>query len=298
MKLQSVSNPTGEATEQIPKPDEVTEKRTTKPSENAVPSSKFARKRIVTGKSDEPLVPRGPGIRFETVLGADERTRIIDTEDAPWRMICALAIDGPWGSFIGTGWLAGPRTIVTAGHCVYDTKQMGGWANKIVISPGRDGNELPFDTVESTKFSTTNIWKSKEDPDFDVAAIHLSRSLGDELGWFQVASLTDDQLRNYMVNVSGYPGDRGHGTEQWWAKNRIREATPRRIFYEVDTFGGQSGGPVYIYESVDKPPVVLGIHAYGIGASLSGTSLNSAPRIIPEVVTQIQAWIDQDNAAG
>jgi glutamyl endopeptidase len=298
MKLESVPKPAGEAQEHISKPAQVTERKTSDVSDKAVATGKSTRKRLVVGKRGAPLLSPGAGISLETVIGADERTRILDTEDAPWRMVCALAIEGPWGNFVGTGWLAGPRTIITAGHCVYETKQMGGWAKKIVISPGRDRDEFPFGSIESDQFSTTNIWKSKEDPDFDVAAIHLKEPLGERLGWFQVASLTDDKLQDFMVNVSGYPGDRGQGTEQWWARNRIRAVTPRRIFYEVDTFGGQSGGPAYILESEDKPPVVVGIHAYGVGGTPSNIpfQVNSAPRIIPEVVAQIQAWIDQDNA--
>jgi V8-like Glu-specific endopeptidase len=102
-----------------------------------------------------------------------------------------------------------------------------------------------------------------------------------------------------MVNVSGYPGQPGDGTQQWWAKNRIREVTPRRIFYDADTSGGQSGAPVYIIESVGAPPTVVGIHAYGVGGTPQSIPLqvNSAPRIIPEVVEQIEIWIDQDKVS-
>ncbi len=298
MELKSVSKPTSEAT--LKKPDAITATRTSQDPANAVAGG-WAKKRVVVGKQDKPLVPAtGGGLRLETIIGLDERTRILDTQDAPWRMICGLAIQGPWGDFVGTGWLAGPRTIITAGHCVYDAKQMGGWAKKIVISPGRNDNELPYQSIESDKFSTTDVWLSKQDPDFDMAAIHLSAPIGDTVGWFQVGSFTDDQLVSYMVNVSGYPADRGDGKEQWWAKNRVRAVTPRRVFYEVDTMGGQSGAPVFIYEAENTPPIVVGIHAYGTGGTPTNIpyQVNSAPRIIPEVVKQIQAWIDQDKAGG
>jgi glutamyl endopeptidase len=300
MKLESVSKPDIEGGQVFAKPAAVTASKTTEAPAKAVADGSWAKKRIVVGKRDKPIVTARPGLSTESILGADERTRILETQDAPWRMICALAIEGPWGDFIGTGWLAGPRTIITAGHCVYETKQMGGWAKKIVVSPGRNGNELPFKSVTSSKFSTTNLWTSKQDPDFDMAAIHLAEPLGDKLGWFQIGSFTDDQLLGYMVNVSGYPGDRGDGKEQWWAKNRIREVTPRRVFYDVDTMGGQSGAPAFIYEADNKPPIVVGIHAYGVGGTPSSIPIqvNSAPRIIPEVVTQVQAWIDEDKTHG
>jgi V8-like Glu-specific endopeptidase len=300
MKLESISNPKGEAAPVIAMPAPVTERRTAVPSGKAVAAAKTTRRRLVVGKSPKSLVPSGGGIALETVLGPDERTRIVDTEDAPWQMICSLEIEGPWGDFVGTGWLAGRRTIVTAGHCVFDARQMGGWAKSIVVRPGRDDDDAPFGSFSSKEFSTTDIWRSQQDPDFDIAAIHLREPIGDRVGWFQVASLTDDQLRDYMVNVSGYPADRGVGRQQWWARNRVRALTPRRIFYDVDTFGGQSGAPVFIYEREDAPPLVVGIHAYGVGGTPSTIPLevNSAPRIIAEVVGVIQGWIDQDNAVG
>src|SRR4051795_6651195 len=101
------------------------------------PLSDAAKRRLVIGKSQTPIVPP-PDSGLETVLFADERTRIVSTDQQPWKLICALEIDAPWGQFVGTGWFAGPRTVITAGHCVFDKKQMGGWADKITLTPGRD----------------------------------------------------------------------------------------------------------------------------------------------------------------
>src|SRR4051812_15241614 len=75
----------------------------------------------VRGKREEPLPRRR--VRngaLETVIGQDDRTRILETHLPPWRMICALEMETTFGSFIGTGWFAGPKTLITAGHCVFD----------------------------------------------------------------------------------------------------------------------------------------------------------------------------------
>ena len=228
----------------------------------------------------------------------DERTRIVDADDAPWRMICSLSIKGPWADLLGTGWLVGPKTIVTAGHCVFSSKEMGGWATSITVKPSVDaGTPVPFTAVEATQFRTLDVWKNTLDADFDIGAILLDQPLGDTLGFFQVASMTDDQLKDRLVNISGYPADPGNGEQQWWAKNRIKSLTPRRIFYDVDTTGGQSGAPVFILDDPAAAPTVVGIHAYGIGGTPESIAMqvNSAPRIIPEVVAKIREWIDEGN---
>jgi V8-like Glu-specific endopeptidase len=241
---------------------------------------------------------RGAAVRagIETVIGpTDDRVRVPDTDLAPWRMVCALRMRGPTGAgAMGTGWFVGPRTLLTAGHCVHSTQFFGGWASSIEVSPGRNGAVFPFRTVQSTRFSSVNRWVEAADPDFDIGCIHLDDPLGAEVGWFAVGALSPEALEGFLVNVSGYPGDRGGGTEQYHHRNRILRVTERRLFYDVDTFGGQSGAPVWIHETDTAPPLAVGIHAYGVGGAVDGLEANSAPRIIPEVLEQIRTWVEAD----
>ena len=148
----------------------------------------------VKGKS-EPL-PRAGGLSgLESIIGTDERKRILDTDLAPWRMVCALRMRGTNGSgAIGTGWLVGPKTIITAGHCVFDTRLLGGWASRIEISPGRNGPEFPYGTVASEKFASIDRWVNNKDPDFDIGCIHLNETLGERVGWFAVGALSPSEL--------------------------------------------------------------------------------------------------------
>jgi glutamyl endopeptidase len=217
----------------------------------------------------------------------------------PWKLVCALEIDSPWGIFVGTGWFAGPRTLVTAGHCVFDARQMGGWAREIRIAAGRDRERTPFGVVTTTRFSSLNAWVQSQDADFDVGAIHLDEPILGADDVFKIEALPDAELRDTLVNIGGYPANPGGGQELWWARNRIREVTARRIFYDLDTSGGQSGAPVFRLESAGARPSVVGIHAYGEGGTPATISLrvNSAPRIISEVVEQNQNWLDQDAVA-
>lgn len=293
MRLTSITRTEAEAA--VPRPRVLTEERALPGAPSAIPSTAGTARRLVAAPTRD--TGRGAGFGPRSVIGTDERARIHATEEAPWRLICALDITSPWGTFIGTGWFAGPRTIITAGHCVFDPHQMGGWASSITVVPARDGAAQPFGQVRATRFSSTDAWIERQEPDFDIAAIHLPADTGfpADLGWFGVASYPNETLSGLSVNVSGYPGDRGDGTEQWWARNHVRSLTPRRIFYDVDTMGGQSGAPVYIVPDDRSPPVVIGVHAYGVGGSgAMGQALNSGPRFIPEMVECISGWIAAD----
>ena len=293
MQLKSMSRPVTEVAEAAPSREVLKGSRGAAAGELSLSEKHL----VVHGKSDVPLQRQRPRLGgLETVIGPDDRTRILDTDQAPWRQICALEIESPFGSFIGTGWFVGPKTLITAGHCVFDQTQMNGWATSITVSPGRSGDTKPFGSLRASRFSSVDRWVQNQDPDYDIGCIHLDQPASDSLGWFSVAVMSNADLEHSLVNISGYPGDRGNGREQYFHANRILRAGPRRIFYDVDTFGGQSGAPVWIYEDGSNVPVVVGIHAYGTGGTPAdyGILANSAPRIVPEVLEQIRQWMAEN----
>lgn len=255
---------------------------------------------LVAGRSPVPVRKRYGAIKagaLESIAEADDRQRVANTELTPWRMICALRMHAPSGAVAtGTGWLAGPRTIITAGHHVYHQGFHGGWADSIEVSAGRNRDELPFSTFKATRFAAIDRWVENADPDFDIGCIQLDQPLGDLVGWFGVASQPPSELESTLVNISGYPADRGEGCEQYVHANRILHAGDRRIFYDVDTFGAQSGAPVWIHRTPSAPPVVVAIQSYGTGGTPFdlGPAANSAPRMTPEIFDMIKTWVQQD----
>jgi glutamyl endopeptidase len=184
---------------------------------------------------------------------------------------------------------------------VFSNFFFGGWASTIEVIPGLNGTgstAKPYGSVVSTSFSSVDRWTEHEDADFDIGCIHLDQAKGEEVGWFAIGALPPAELETYLVNVSGYPADRGAGTEQYHNRNRVLRVTERRLFYEVDTYGGQSGAPVWIHENEGAPPLAVGIHAYGVGGTPAdfGIRANSAPRITPEVLAKMKEWVNQDGA--
>ncbi len=219
-------------------------------------------------------------VQPESVCGSDERVRISPASGAPWRMLCQLIITMPNGAgFRGTGWFIGRRTVMTAGHCVY-SKAHGGWAKKIEVIPGMDGASRPYGSAVGTSFRSVTGWTNSADPNFDYGCIVLPTLLGNTTGYFGFANLNDASLANLLLNNSGYAGDKPFGT-QWFNAGRVSSVTARKVYYMLDTYGGQSGSPVWRLANGQRHAV--GIHAYG-GCP------NSATRITTDVFNNMLAW--------
>jgi len=222
-------------------------------------------------------LPRSCDLEFadepETVCGRDDRVRINNTGGIPWRMICQLIItrrDNRKSRC--TGWFIGPRTVMTAGHCVY-SHSAGGWARSIEVVPGMNASARPFGGATGTSFRSVRGWTQDQKPDYDYGCIILPNgNLGRTVGWFGFARLSDASLRNLLVNNSGYPGDKPFGT-QWFNAGRTTRVTSRRLFYMLDTAGGQSGSPTWRFK--DGKRHAVGIHAYG-GCPNKSTRINKS----------------------
>jgi V8-like Glu-specific endopeptidase len=194
----------------------------------------------------------------ESVCGRDDRVKINNTTSIPWRLNCQLIITKANGAKSRcTGWFIGPRTVMTAGHCVY-SHASGGWARKIEVIPGMNGPSKPFGSQVGTSFRSVKGWTKKKKAAYDYGCIILPNdSLGRRIGWFGFASLSAKSLKNLLVNNSGYAGDKPFGT-QWYNAGRITKVTARRLLYMLDTFGGHSGSAIWRYRSGKRHAV--GIH--------------------------------------
>jgi glutamyl endopeptidase len=232
-----------------------------------------------------PATERSGGAQ-EVIIGTDDRVRINPTTAFPWRAICALKITAADGSrWIGTGWFVSARTVITAGHCVY-IHDRGGWVRSVEVIPAANGALRPFGSATTSTVRSVNGWTNSRNSDFDYGAIILPQNsrLGDRTGWFGLAVKDDAFLSSATLNLSGYPGDKG-GNEQWFMSRRAKSLTGRRIVYDIDTMGGQSGAPVWY---------LLNGQRYAVGVHTNGhSSGNSATRIVTPVFNNLVAWKNQ-----
>ena len=223
----------------------------------------------------------------EIVFGQDTRQRVSNTRIEPFKWVAMLDIDASNGSrWRGTGWLASPSLVVTAGHCVYMHKQ-GGWVSTIRIRLGIAADDTGEITAEAAPIITARSsfrsvigWIRNENAQADYGAIFLSKPMPREYGHFLYEARSDSALSKQFFNVDGYPADKPI-YQQWFGGRDSAGVTARSLRYTIDTYSAQSGAPVW---DDDGRRVVLGIHTRGTLVS------NEAVRITEDVARNVTRW--------
>ena len=219
--------------------------------------------------------------------GVDNRVNITTTASYPWRVHASLLITAADNSmWIGTGWFIGPHTLMTAGHVVY-IKNSG--------VPGRDGWVKKIHGHAGTQRRVAPVWIRHQ---FELPLGHrLDQQRRSELRLR--CDHPADQYRQYgrlvrlrrlfrcrlcwpaSGNISGYPGDKPTGT-QWYDSHKIAIVNTRKVYYDIDTSGGQSGSAVYR---------IIGQRSLRHSHSrLRRRTTNSGTRIVKPVFDNMVAW--------
>jgi V8-like Glu-specific endopeptidase len=210
-------------------------------------------------------------ITTESVLGQDDRVRVVDTTALPFKAICKLFMRSPSGKhYIGTGWLVDGNKLYTAGHCVYDQKEAG-WMRSVIVVPGKSGLTEPYGRYNAVNLMATSGWTQSASARYDMGAIKLSKAVAHEE--FIEPTIFDAD----MAAVCGYPGDRDAGQFQYRMTDVISKSGGQ-FRYAIDTFGGQSGAPV-----LKNRVQAIGIHNYG-------GNPNSASDLYQEFIDAVASW--------
>lgn len=250
---------------------------------------------------------------LERVVYLDDREQVLETNEYPWCLITFLEIDFPLGTGIGTGWLVGGNKILTAGHCLY-SHEHGGWARSIKVTPGNDvdnpeestSDEAPYGSYEAVALQSTPEWISNAKVELDVGMIHIDHPIGDDLGHFGISVYDEsDELNGAKIRIAGYPmthhplnAQTGSLSEQkvagqmWTHSDKIIDIKDGRIFYKLDTTGGQSGSPVVLLGLDALGLVAIGIHNYGFNDYQKQE--NKATLINEEIWGFIKEWLAED----
>lgn len=227
----------------------------------------------------------GDLIQLQNVIGEDDRRRVEDTTQFPWNRICCLLIDYRSGaSAVGTGWLAGPRTVLTAGHCVFQHRF--GWAAQVRVIPGWNGGppaSAPFGVHVSNQCLSVRAWVERKQEAYDCGAVILPHASAFNQPFLPIVAAPDSILQGREIAIAGYPTDRLAGT--MWSNARVLSSfNPSFLFYDVDTESGQSGGPVLTLS--EHGHIAVGVHTDGSNRG------NFGVRITPEIAQIFQTWLN------
>ena len=276
-------------------------------SPSVAESDPFIEPELVPLKRPEPPEPELKIDRRNDLLrhGPDDRVAISNAAEVfPAYCLCKIQTtlsDGTSSS--GTGWLVGPRLIITAAHVVHSP---GKQTESVSIWFARNGNVQgeQYQKVIPIRLNAKDAVKLPEGlesatPDYyDYAAIVLPPEHSHSLSrYFSFKALPDDELENTCLTLMGYPivppkkyqSAEGQPAQQTEKPEQTDQTRPDQrcdenyIYYLLHATGGQSGGPVYV--NIAPPCTVVGIHIQ------ARTSDCVAIRITPQVKCFIEKYL-------
>lgn len=230
---------------------------------------------------------------LETVIEQDNRLLIQDTTQFPFRAICSLDLYFSENGALsrGTGTFIAPNMILTCAHNLFKT-QLQKRVVSVGVNPGRAGELVPFKQTHATKLHYPKDYEQYGDPDFDYAVLEVADPVGSTIGYCGIRASSDDELKQSNIFVIGYPADRDPTARTMYRDQSLRhEVTPNQIYHRADTYGGNSGGPAFIFpnNNINEIPHIVGVHINGDGPNTPGWT-NGARRINRPVFDQIVKW--------
>lgn len=207
------------------------------------------------------------------VIGSDNRVVITDTSVYPFSCIAYMKVHMRCGcSSTSTGFMVGPKTLLTASHCLVCTDHHQS-ADRIDFYFGYKNDNYYF-----LKYSEpTQYWYGTDFPNgytreaeqWDYGLVQMNWNVGDQTGWFGIASLSDEDLSEYGYNLAGYRNGVLKADYGW-----VSNLTEYNFDHNADTESGYSGCPLFDIE----------YYATGINiASAYDNSHNIARRINKEL---------------
>jgi len=222
----------------------------------------------------------------ESVIGLDGRVWLRDrTTVYPNAAIGRVDFRQAGRNYWCTGTLIDADTVLTAGHCVHDgLTGADGWSTSVEFTPGAEGNRAPFGSCRSRELLTLPGWYEQGREYQDLALIQLDCHVGDTVGWYGYRAAEGVRgLAGVRVHVRGYPGDKVWSS-LWTMTDRVRASQREMAFYAADTYGGQSGSPVFNFKACNGAvgACIVAVHAYGTHPGGAHAGLNHGPRLTVE----------------
>eukprot|EP01025_Chloroclados_australasicus_P058882 TRINITY_DN7437_c0_g3_i3.p1 TRINITY_DN7437_c0_g3~~TRINITY_DN7437_c0_g3_i3.p1 ORF type:complete len:389 (-),score=14.40 TRINITY_DN7437_c0_g3_i3:804-1970(-) len=243
-----------------------------------------------------------PDLFIESVVGWDNRTKVIDTTKYPYRTIGRLQLSLGAGSGVCTGTLIGPRTVMTSAHCIL-TARANQYVESFTFTPAQNGEYKPYGTVNGKSAEVYADWLTQKTVGNDYGVVTLESDIGYQVGWMGFGYSCSQTEVN--LHTAGYPSDKEGDVmyESYCKKVELNAcpclgitdgsctATEPSFAHECDTEKGQSGSVMWVYVNPTFPQI-RGIHSSGF--SVPHPDMNQAVYIGNEQYTFYQGYISQN----
>lgn len=222
--------------------------------------------------------------RREAIIGEDNQFKITDTQTNPYQAIVHLELHFNQGIADGTGVLIAPNLVLTVAHNVF-LRSSGEWANKIVVTPAKDGDVAPYGSYTAQHYYMFRNYPTArgiERRENDVAIIKLDTPVPTEVGYLPLAT---DVSETEILQVLGYPADTASKFGYMYAAfGPISSMTDKTITHLVDTERGNSGSPL-----LNSTNQIVGLQSSALYDKVTPTSgtENYARRVTEDVLNMV-----------
>lgn len=224
---------------------------------------------------------------YDGIIGLDNRVRITNTTDSPYRNICYIEAKFSDGAIsYSSGVLVYFDVLLTCGHCVY-SQDHGGFATSIKVTPAMNGeNTAPLGTAYALGTQICQAWVDNKDRNGDWAIVDLNKSFST---WQLFGYYTDiySQLGTSVTSI-GYPGQEGFKYYMYADTNSISYVTEYLYSTLCDMTHGESGGALID----DRSGYLIGINASIMELVANEEYANRCVRITPELCSIIKEHYD------
>jgi endonuclease G len=143
----------------------------------------------------------------------------------------------------GTGFLVGPRLLLTNNHVLPDPAAAGGCVVELNCETDMDNQPA---AIAAYRLDPATLFLTDQELDYTLVAVAAAadgRLPGEEFGWNRLVWQQGKIVIGEAVNVVGHP--MGRLKEVAIRNNSLRNELDKFLHYTTDTEPGNSGSPVY-----------------------------------------------------
>ncbi|KRX04073.1 Trypsin-like cysteine/serine peptidase domain [Pseudocohnilembus persalinus] len=192
----------------------------------------------------------------------------------------------------GTGSLCGPNHVITAAHIFKSSNNNK--LTKVQFIPGVINQKTQFKEPKIAKIILYDNMRYRD--------LILKEPIGFFTGWFGLAALSDEVLKQQKIQLIGYPTDEtSQNIEiQHTSTGKISEVEKNHLNYKLDATSGQNGSPLIAVKEINEnisEMYIVGIHVGRETATMmqsmgSKKSCNVGSRINLEKLKKLRKIIE------